>query len=84
MINSKTSWLIVLLGLQMTLTLIIFAYEKSTTGSLDAKPLITTEAQGIDELVISDKAGELRLKVLSKLSVLELGKQKKIDSMKTS
>ena len=61
MINSKTSWLFVLLGLQMTLTLIIFAYEKSTTGSLDAKPLITTEAQGIDELVISDKAGELRL-----------------------
>ena len=27
---------------------------------------------------------ELQLKVLSKLSVLELGKQKKIDSMKTS
>ena len=61
MINSKTSWLFVLLGLQMTLTLIVFAYEKSTTGSLDAKPLITTEAQVIDELVISDKAGELRL-----------------------
>jgi len=61
MINSKTSWLFVLLGLQMTLTLIIFAYKKSTTESLDAKPLITTEAQVIDELVISDKAGELRL-----------------------
>ncbi len=61
MINSKTSWLFVLLGLQMTLTLIIFAYKKSTTESLDAKPLITTEAQVIDELVISDKGGELRL-----------------------
>ena len=61
MINSKTSWLFVLLGLQMTLTLIIFAYKESTTESLDAKPLITTEAQVIDELVISDKAGELRL-----------------------
>ena len=61
MINSKTSWLFVLLGLQMTLTLIVVAYEKSTTGSLDAKPLINTEAQVIDELVISDNSGELRL-----------------------
>lgn len=61
MINSKTSWLFVLLGLQMTLTLTIFAYEKSTTGSVDVKPLIPTEAEVIDELVISDNAGELRL-----------------------
>jgi len=61
MINSKTSWLFVLLGLQMTLTLIVVAYEKSTTGSLDAKPLINAEAQVIDELVISDNSGELRL-----------------------
>ena len=61
MINRKTSGLFVLLGLQMIVTLIAFAYAQSNTGSLDRKPLIPIEAEIIDELTISHNSGELRL-----------------------
>jgi len=61
MTNRETSGLFVLLGLQIILILVVYTYAQGNARPHDTKLLIPINAEIIDELIISDDSGELRL-----------------------